>query len=234
MAYRGRGGSIKGGFKSESQHNGRVGINIHRNIYLDESEHVYKNYGDYIWGEIITLILIGIVVFIGIIIMIFNYESAYIYDPIESVKNNFIDLQFVGLILSGIFLGIAAIKRKSSKNAYKFLIATFISMLIIIITTILGYNNFFNKYNVENFEKMYTEFSMKKEVEGNPKDIFIEECNKLNEKFKIKVITICVIEYILVLINLILFISAIKYKNEYKRIEQENDILFDENINIKY
>ena len=65
MAYRGRGGSIKGGFKSESQHNGRVGINIHRNIYLDESEHVYKNYGDYIWGEIITLILIGIVVFIG-------------------------------------------------------------------------------------------------------------------------------------------------------------------------
>lgn len=230
MAYRGRGGSIKEGLESEIDNNESVGFgfHFHRNI------HIHVDYGDYIWGEILSLILVGIIVFIGILIMIFNYESAYIYDPIENVKNNFIDLQFVGLILSGIFLGIAAVKRKNSKNAYKFLIATFISMLIIIMTTMFGYTHFFNKYNEETFAQMYTEFSMKKEVEGNPKDVFIEECKILNEKFSIKVITICVFEYILVFINLILFISAIKYKKEYKKIENENKILFDENVNIKY
>ena len=231
MAYRGRGGSIEDGFKSGIDNNNRI-ADFSDPYYRDV--HIHIDYGDYILSEILALILIGIAIFIGILIIIFNYESSYIYDPIENAKNNFIDLQFVGLLLSGTFLGIAAVKRKNSKNAYKFLIATFISILIIIMITMFGYANFFNKYNEETFAQMYTEVSMKKEVEGNPKDVFIEECKILNEKFSIKVITICVFEYILVFINLILFISAIKYKNEYKKIENENKILFDENVNIKY
>ena len=165
--------------------------------------------------------------------MIFNYESAYIYDPIENIKNNFIDLQFVGFILSGIFLIIAAIKRKNSKNAYKMLIATFISMLLIVGTTVVGYINFSNKYTQETFSEMYTEYLIKGEVDSDSKSLFLKECKVLNEKFTVKVVTICIAEYILILINLILFISALKHKKEYAKIEKENEVLFDENINIK-
>mgnify|MGYP003289609530 CR=1 FL=1 len=171
---------------------------------------------------------------VGILALIFTYESLYIYDPIENVKNNFIELQFLGLILNVIFLVIATAKRKNSKNAYKIFIATFFTLLITIIITSFGYINFIDKYNIETFSEMYTESAIKVEVNSGSKELFIQECENLNNKFTIKVITICVTEYVLIFINFVLFISALKSRKQYEKIEKENEVLFDEEINVKY
>ena len=239
MAYRGRGPSIKGGLKrgggsgrGRSSDNDGDGLNL--NIRLGIRRGIYVYYGDLLIWEWISLILIGIVIGIGVLALIFNYESQYIYDPIEHVKNNFIELQFVGLMLNGILLGIATAKRKNSKNAYKIFIATFFTLLASVIITAFGYINFIDKYNAETFNEMYTETVMKVEVTGDSKALFVQECKNLNEKFAVKVITICVIEYILIFMNILLFVKALKDKNKYEQIKKEDEVLFVEEINVKY
>lgn len=225
MAYRGRGGSLKGGLKRDGG-NPKVRMGI-RPVIL-----VY--YGDFLIWEYISIILVGIAIFIGILALIFNYESPYIYDPIENVKNNFIELQFVGLMLNGILLGISIAKRKNSKNAYKMFITTFFTLLVSVIITSFGYINFINKYTEETFNEMYTEAAMKVEVASGSRELFVQECKSLNEKFTVKVVTICGIEYVLVFMDIVLVIAALKSKNKYEQIKKEDEVLFDEEINIKY
>ena len=230
MAYRGRGGSIKEGLKNAGNDSNDGNI-LNRRIGFRPILHIY--YGDYLLYELISMIVIVVIIGIGILALIFNYESPYIYDPVEKIKNNFIDLQFLGLVLNGIFLGIATAKRKNSKNVYKMFIATFFTLLFTVIVTAFGYVNFINKYNTESFTEMYTETAMKIEVASDSKQLFVQECENLNEKFTVKVLTICISEYVLLFINVLLFVYSLKARNEYDKIQKENEVLFDEDINIK-
>ena len=143
-------------------------------------------------------------------------------------------MKHIGLILNGILLGIAIAKRKNSKNAYKMFATTIFTLLVTVIITAFGYVNFIDKYNEETFAEMYTETAMKVKVSNDSKELFVQECQNLNEKFTTKVITICVIEYVLIFMNIVLFVSALKSKNRYEQIKKEDEVLFDEEINIKY
>ncbi len=230
MAYRGRGGSIKEGLKNAGNDSNEGNILNRRIGYRPV---LFINYGDYFLYELISIILIVVIIGIGVLARIFYYESPYIFDPIENVKNNFIDLQFLGLILNGIFLGIAIAKRKISKNSYKFFIATFCTLLITVIITAFGCANFIDKFNSETFSDMYTENYMKVDVTGDSKQLFIQECESLNEKFIAKVLTICISEYVLLFVNVVLFVYSLKTRKEYDKIQRENEVLFDEEINIK-
>ena len=113
-------------------------------------------------------------------------------------------------------------------------IGVFVCLLSIVAITINNYNDFKSKYNENTFPQMYSYDHIKSMNIGiNTKEIFINECNKLNNYFKIKVITIGAGEYVLVMISGAFCILEVLHRKQYNRLEHENEILFDEEENIK-
>lgn len=238
MAFKGRGsGGIRSGRGSSGPRirggRGRgIGFGIGRG-YSHVRYCYYGSFSEYLIAEFFTMVLIAGIIGIAILSMIFKYESSSIYDPLEVVKNNFIDLQFGGLIFSGILLGIASTRRKTSKNAYKVFVGTFICLISVIIVTVCGYIGFTSKYNETTFGEMYSESLFKVPVVGESRELFVKECVDLTEKFNVKVATISIAQYLLVLVNIFFFISEMRLQDKYAKIEKENEVLFDEEINVK-
>lgn len=222
---------------------GRRGSAFDRDYYLLEERN--SIYDDSLVGyskrrklKILIKIFVFLlaVLFLGVcyLTLIFNYKSPYIYDPIEKIRTDFIDIQFCAFLFSSVLLLIVNTRRKISKKMLPLFIGVFVCLLSIVAITINNYNDFKSKYNENTFPQMYSYDHIKSMNIGiNTKEIFINECNKLNNYFKIKVITIGAGEYILVMISGAFCILEVLHRKQYNRLEHENEILFDEEENIK-
>lgn len=233
MAYKGRnsggmrktsGGSLGGSFRF-----GRRGIHVGPHVHV----HMFKDYNQYLLSQSISFIILTLIVLVSILICFFSYDSQYIYDPILNVKNNFSDLQFGGFLIGAILLVFATMKRKTSKNAFKIIIGTLIGLIAIVLINMIGIFNFGNKYNEATFSEMYSESYMKVDVVGDKKTLFVEECKKLNENFMIKITVVTAMEYCMIFVNLYLLYTELKLQKVYEKIEKENEVLFDEEQNVK-
>lgn len=227
MAFRGR-GSFNNNSVSNSLKSGgaRKSYLFHRHI------HVYKDYNEYLFCQMISLLVLAAIIVIGVIISIFSYESPYIYDPLAIAKSNFLDVKFFW-ILFGIVLTIISITKIKTKNSFKFIFATLLCLLVPVM--ISGYTliTFNAKYNAVTFSEMYKESYVTVENANNEKELFVSECLKLNEKFQMKIIIISILEYAIIFVNLFLLFSEITMNKKYEKIEKENEVLFDEEINVK-
>lgn len=233
MAYKGRGGIGRsssgkgGGDSSRSFRPFGIGIHVGPRVYM------FRDYNQYLMSQVISFVVLGIIIFISILICMFSYESQYIYDPIINAKNNFLDLQFGGFIISIFLLIFALMKRKTSKHAFKLIICTLVGLIVIVLITMFGIFNFEKKYNETTFSEMYSESYLKVEVTGDKKGLFLQECNKLQENFRRKVLVITVMEYCIVFVDIYLLFTELKLQRRYAEIEKENEVLFDEEQNVK-
>lgn len=176
-----------------------------------------------------------ILLFLGIcyLTFVFNYKSPYIYDPIEKVRASFLDIQFCAFAFSSVILLIVNTQRKISKKMLPLFLGVFVCLMGVIGITINKYTEFEQKYNESTFPQMYSYNHMKNMSIGiNSKEIFINECSKLNEYFKVKVITIGTGQYIMAMIGGAFCVLEVLYRKQYNRLERENEILFDEKENI--
>ena len=235
MAYKGRGSggmrrtyssSSVGGFGHSSRHFG-FGIHVGPRVYM------FRDYSQYLMSQVISCVIIGIIILISVLICVFSYESLYIHDPIAYAKSNFLDLQFGGFAVSIILLIFALTKRKTSKHAFKLISGTIFALIAIVLITMLGFFNFENEYNEEKFSEMYSESYIKDETILNKKEVFLQECNKLQESFSRKVIGITILEYGIILVDIYLLFTELSLQKRYAQIEKENEVLFDEEENVK-
>lgn len=181
------------------------------------------------------LLMLLVVLFLGIcyLTFIFNYKSPYIYDPIESTRANFLDTQFCAFAFSSILLLIINTKRKISKKMLPLFLGVFICLISVVGITINKYSDFKEKYNEKTFPQMYSYNYMRNMNLGiHSREIFVSECNRLNEYFKMKVITIAAGQYIMVLVSGAFCLLEVLHRKQYNRLEHENEILFDEKENI--
>ena len=234
MAYKGRGSggmrrttsSSGGGFGRSFRPFG-FGIHVGPRVYM------FKDYNQYLASQVISFVILGIIVFISIVICLLSYESKYIYDPIINEKNTISDLQFGGFIISIMLLIFAVLKRKTSKHAFKMIIGTLVGLITIVLVTMLGILNFENKYNESTFSEMYSESYIKVAVTGDKKSLFLQECNKLQTSFRRKLITFTILEYCIIFVDIYLLFTELKLQKRYAEIEKENEVLFDEEQNVK-
>ncbi|MBO5478380.1 MAG: hypothetical protein J6A04_01470 [Clostridia bacterium] len=181
------------------------------------------------------------------------FSSSVFPDAIENVKNLYL---YAGLLSAGIITGLILIFSIWSKDEKKLLSHMIFTLILTAITiiTLLGTKAYMNTiYTQEKFEEYFEEYCMDNEiskdekekvrqefniwrvtVEGkNLKDKYIEENMKLYQKFTIKswvnlIILMCI--FILNIYMITQIISKIHYKNI---LEKNDNILEDDEINVK-
>lgn len=190
----------------------------------------------------VSMIVTGLV--IGIIISIFTYKSTII-DPIENMKKLFINSN---IIIIGILLAATLISNLFSKNAISFIkrLIVICSISILSMLIFLGIKLKLDiDYNENKFEQIYleqniSEFSSAKskfDIEINnkvEKKYYIDECIKLYNIFSLKAYGVLGIHLLLNILLIYEISKVLKIEDKKDRLNKDDLILYDEEINVKY
>lgn len=228
MAFRDKNTLISRSIKSR---NGDITYNVnHYHV------NVYKDYTEYLMCKVVSFIIIFSIIIISILIAIFNYESIYINDPLSIMKSNFFDIKFLGIVIC-VVLTILSFAKLKTRSAFKVIIASLICLLISVLISGYMMITLNSRYDESTLAEMYSENYFKEDIKGNINGdklgVFIKETQKLNEKFQSKIVIICIMEYMMIFVNFFLLFSEMKMKKKYDRAIQENEVLFDEEQNVK-
>lgn len=242
MAFRGRshmGGSFKIGI------GGNRRCNHTRDGFFSHHPHRRNVYLTYNYNAV--LVMEAILLIICLFIYMYSYESFYIRDPIEKIKTSFLDAQFGGTTIYIMLLILVNNLKDAPSKALKCFIGLFIMAVIFVFSLGIAKLNMDSKYTEEDFTQMYSEIYFKDKddssifqmsLDGSIKqvdrvDIFKTECVNLYRSFTLKVMVGLVIQFVLLLLNIYLIFSVAKSKEKYDEMQKENDVLFDEEQNIK-
>mgnify|MGYP004626369323 CR=1 FL=1 len=194
-------------------------------------------------GEMVAVLLVLITLFGA---YIFSYKGNF-NDPIANVKSTFLNLQLVSIlipiIVSAIAVFIAKSKEKLVNCLYIIAILSFISLIIFAFVKI----GFDNKYNNEKFLEYYNTYEQKTEnstekkvnvgINGiqmlNDQEKYIEESVNSYNNFKMKTFLYLIINSIVIFLIWVLASRLKNIENRKKKIFKNDDILFDNEQNIK-
>lgn len=194
-----------------------------------------------------SIILTLIILITGAITYWATYKSTII-DPIESVKNLFINTH---LIITVMLLGITIITNFSSKSESILIKRLMIIFAISIITILmfLGIRlNLDTIYTRDKFEQIYTEQNIEEDSTDKSKidlgltgmsiktekEYYIDECMELYNIFKVKTYGTLVLHLFLNVLLIYQMLRVIQIQNKKSRLNKDDLILFDEEQNIRY
>ena len=219
-----------------------------RNTYYPYGFYYYTRYYCYDSRYIlIQTILIFIILIVSLITILFTYKSTII-DPIENIKNTYINIHLI-LIFSLVVITILINKfiKKQDKLIIGLSLILIISLLILI--TFLGIRfNLDSIYTKTKFEEYYVqqeniEKNLKDTKNGmgiinnissyNEKEYYIKECTKLYDIFRIKSYGTVILNFLLISLTIYELIKVKKIKNRKDKLNKDDVILFDEEQNIK-
>ena len=199
--------------------------------------------------QLVALLIVAITAFA---VYLYSYKVLF-YDPIASVKSTYLTAQIICLIISVALTGFATFFSKSKENliANLRIIAT-LSILMVIILFVVKFD-MNNKYNEKTFSEFYDTYESPNYSEKSIKDIsirlsgmkilnteedykqiYIEDSINAYMNFKIKTM-IFLIAHILLIILMFYLSHRLSYIEEKKQQLSKNDeILYDEEENVKY
>lgn len=176
---------------------------------------------------------------------IWGYKMPF-NDPIENIKSNYLNAQII-LILVSIFLLILVsfLSKSKEKLLLNLRIVAILSILMILIMLAIKVNldSIYNETKFEEYYQIYEDEMYKSEkivtigLTGAKlselKQAYIEENIKMYNNFKIKVNLNMVLHLMLVIFNFYLSGRVAKIENKEKRLEKDDNIIYDDEINIK-
>ena len=149
----------------------------------EEAKHIVRRYFFYRNTKIpldntyviFQMIVTFIILIIGIGAVLFNHQSIII-DPIKNIKNNFILINLLALVI--IFIGIIIINKfsKNERLLINRLVLSLLMTVIIMFSSIITKYNLDKIYNVDKFEDLYIQ------QEKEEKDNKVEKKEKYNNK----------------------------------------------------
>ncbi len=234
MAFRNRGETPN--FKNNGTYYYRgLGSYYHTYIPLDNT---------YIAMLIITSLVI---ITIGIIAYFITYQTP-ITDPIEDLKNTFINVEgIVIFLLLVLTLIINSVSKSKEILRKRLLIIFFISIITMLV--FLGIKlNLDGTYTEERFEEIYTELGLEESSNQKPtidiglggvalktqKQFYIDECVEAYFVFKVRTYALLGLHLLLSFLLLYQIGKVKKIQENREKLNKDDIILFDEEQNVRY
>lgn len=195
---------------------------------------------------IMQMIVTFIILIVGVIAYLFIHKSSII-DPIESIKNVFMNVYSVVLL---ILLGIVAIANFFSKSK-EALIKKLAIILVISIATMLVFLviklSYDSTYDKNKFEQFYLEQGTQEKANNSKFDIgiggvsiktekeyYIDECMEMYNIFKIKGYAMLILHLLLNILLIYQIFKIINIQEKKERLNKDDLILFDEEQNVRF
>lgn len=215
-------------------------------LWLCYKYNVKFNY--YIFVEGINVFFTFIALILFAIVWYFT-ESISFPDPLESIKQIYLNWQFISIMLIALSLILISILSKNKEKLRKHLIFTFLVTIILLVELIGVKSVFDNTYTDEKFAQLYeTEIENKRDKtyydvefsdgklqfnEKTEKDKYIEDIRYEYNKFNVKVI---IGDMLLVLIGIFNAYMILKVQQKIESIEklnQDDVVVYDDKIDVK-
>lgn len=184
-------------------------------------------YGSYMGIEVFLMILVIIAI---ILAYIFTYKSS-ITDPIENIKQIFMNAH-LGLIT--VLLGLTLLAKSYSKTE-GILIRRLLVIFCLLTITLIGF------YATRlSWDQTYTESTFRSsyftsnDVDKVSEDYYVKECTKLYLFFKVKTYGTIILNFICVILLGAQIIRAIYVQGQKDKMNKDDKIIFDEEINCRY
>lgn len=195
---------------------------------------------------IVNYVLVFLIIVCAVIAYIVNYNFPF-EDPIENIKNTFSIAQVVSLIITLIIGFLASRFAKGAKQ----IIRNFI--IVAILSICIGFcfigikSNLDNTYNSEKFGSYYDEYEKKTGEDKrvfqigfsgvkikDQRDYYIERSEGIYKIFTIKTKVFIVLQFFIAITLLFLILKIISNENKRARLEKDDKIVYDDEINCRY
>lgn len=195
----------------------------------------------------ILIITSLVIITIGIIAYFITYQTP-ITDPIEDVKNTFINAEgIVIFLLLVLTLIINSVSKSKEILRKRLLIIFFISIITMLV--FLGIKlNLDGTYTEERFEEIYTELGLEESSSQKPtidiglggvdlktqKQFYIDECVEAYFVFKVRTYALLGLHLLLSFLLLYQIGKVKKIQENREKLNKDDIILFDEEQNVRY
>ncbi len=190
--------------------------------------------------EVITGLMFAIIAFVA---FFYSYKVNFI-DRIADIKNMFLTFQLICVLVSiGLLILFSCISKSRDSLIRNIIFVTIISILALMIQG--GIKIFLdNKYNEQEFANMYEQYEANSEDENKRvvgvftgiktvKEAYIQENVTAYLNFKVKTVTYIVIYILEILIMCYLIYRLKKHDNAKDKLEKDDEVLYDEEENVK-
>ena len=206
------------------------------------------NFNYYLFVEGINVIIFIFTLILMLIFSIF-YEQTNFLDPIVHVKKKYLIAEFISAIVGAVALAVISIKASEPKSLSKDLLILSIIMVIAIMGFGFGKIYMDSIYTEEKFSQLYEEkvdvkkaesykkldISLKgfKIIDSNQKKEYIAENMHNYKVFTRKNNIILILFFLVWILNLYLLIKVISKIQKIKKLEKDDIVVYDEEINVK-
>lgn len=211
---------------------------------------LYNNYID-IWSRTIGIYFVELVGCLLLLFCFFAYAMIYkttLIDPIETLKSAYISLMFITMLISLALTVLSILFSKSKESLILHLKIVLVITLLFVFIFALAKFSLDSTYNETKFSEMYTELDFsdfdtsKQYVDisitgvklSEHKQVFIDENLKAYSYFKLKTTLGLILYCLLAGFNVYLISRFNKIQQIIAAIEQEDEVLFDEEENVKF
>ena len=247
MAFMGRGRTphIGKDINKQNNNNDNEDESYYGGMWYDRIICYYVPYDNtYVIMEIIMTLIIFIV---GIITYLKNYKST-IVDPIENTKKIFINSHLIAIAILLVITFVINLLSKKQKTFFRNIVFICITSLIIMFTFLCIKLNLDMTYTKNKFKEIYieqngNEMSVKKTkvdvgLSGvnfkTEKEYYADECMKLYNIFKLKSYSTIGLHLLLNLLLIYQVIKEVKINMKKEKVNMDDEILFDDEQNVKY
>lgn len=195
---------------------------------------------------IMQMIITFIILIVGGITLLVTYKSN-IVDPIENIKNMFINSHLITILVFVVLsFVITFVSKRETQLVKSLILITLISSIAMIV--FLGIKvNLDTTYNSKKFEQFYNEqnTTQKEELKNKidigitgialktEKQYYIDECMELYNVFKIKSYGTLILHLLLNMLLVYQIIRVQKGNSKKEKLNKDDIILFDEEENVK-
>ena len=248
--FRGRGaspsigGTTRGGSSGGTNNSSTVS---HHHPYIHYWHHMPYYYYDKNF-LIMEMAVVLLVIIVCITTFIAAYEPSFL-DPIGVVKKIYINSQLIVILISAILVGIFSFLARTKKGLIKALTIILIGSVIAIII-FLGIKLVFdNTYTATKFSELYEISDVKKEenatkkynISGGLGDIrlksveerYIKENLTAYEIFSLRTVFCTGLYGMVIVFNIFMIIRLLKRHEKRDRLDKDDEVLYDEEENVK-
>ena len=196
----------------------------------------------------LELVAYFLIVLIGLAVYLWGYQTTY-NDPIAETKQGFITAQLVAIGISIIGAVLATFFTRSSKENLITNLKLIAILSIIMVVFFMGIKLCMdNQYNANTFEQYYEQYEAPNEEKNTKKlsfelsgikileakEAYIQESLNAYKHFSIKVTLYMIIHIAVAGVIFYLAKRLSKVEENKQELEQVDEILFDEEENVKY
>lgn len=178
-------------------------------------------------------VILSFVILISIALVFLFGPKIKIVDPIGTIKSVIIWSQVIAIIVETYLIMKVAKDSNSGEERLRDMAFLLIGIILLVLIVFLLKIGLKNIYNSDKFAELYYKDVANGINSNYSVDYYVHECISDFKRFDMKILILIIGQAFMVIFNLFYLSKAIHYYSKEKKLEKDDIVVYDDEINIK-